>query len=270
MDILTHALSGTVIAACAASFSNKKTLGKAKIILAGTVGGILPDLDAISMWSKFDATIGSFFNLPYTGKKIYGMKLWYSHHAFFHSMLASILFGIMLLGIAYFFYKVVKQKNETIRKVSFLKTNLIYSIAFTLGYWAHLAGDLPTPSSVWNGIAFFWPSQEYIGGYGKIWWWNNYDIFLLILISIFIIILTPICFTFIKKRAKIFSVSIFTVMLILITIQINTRQYDYSYERNTKHYAEMEQNSKKEQERILGKRIYSYMAWFDSKLKFYF
>lgn len=270
MDILTHAISGTAVATTAATFVKVKPLGRAKILLAGTLGGVFPDIDAVSMWSRFNGTFGKIFGLSHSGREIYGMKLWYSHHAFFHSLLASILFGLLLLGIIYLIKKRKKNRISNSLTPSFLSSHIIYFVAFVLGYWAHLVGDLPTPASVWGGIAFLWPSQEYIGGYGKIWWWNNYDIFLLILSSIALILLVPLLSKYIRSRAKIFSVLILSITLSLTVIQINTREFDYAYENNTTRYAEMEQNSKKEQERILGKRLYGYMMWFDSKMKFHF
>lgn len=270
MDILTHAISGTAVAACAATFVKASPLRRTKVLCIGTLGGIFPDIDAVSMWSKFDATIGQFFNLPYTGKQIYGMKLWYSHHAFFHSLLASILFGLLLLLFVYLIRSRKDKEGKDISFLAFLQNKIIYFTTFELGYWAHLAGDLPTPSSVWGGVALFWPSKTYIGGAGKIWWWNNYDIFLLICLSIVLILAIPLISSYIKKQVKIFSSLVLCLTLSLILVQINTRKYDYAYKESTANYAKMEENSKKEQERILGKRLYRYMSWFDRKLKFYF
>ncbi len=270
MDILTHAISGTAVAACASSFMKTNALKKTKILLVGTFGAVLPDIDAISMWSRFNSTIGALFNLPYSGREIYGMKLWYSHHAFFHSLLASLLFGVLLLASIYFIQKVLKRKNKSLSVISFIQTKGIYFIVFVLGYWAHLAGDLPTPASVWGGIAFGWPSSVYWGGSGRIWWWNNYDVFLLILLSTFLILFVPVLSKWIKKRVRFFSIFLLTITLMFITIQINTRQYNYAYTTDSSRYAQMEENSKKEQERILGKRLYGYMKWFDDKLKIHF
>lgn len=268
MDILTHALSGTAIATCTSAFIETKPLNKVKILLAGTFGGILPDLDAISLWSGFNPLFGKLFNLPNTGREIYGMKFWYSHHAFMHSVLASILFGLLLVG---FLYQIEKTRNKERAKPVFTNQfSLVCSITFIFGYWAHLAGDLPTPSSVWGGIALFWPSTMYIGGSGKIWWWNNYDIFLLILGCALLNLALPAVSKFIRHKGKIIPFLILGLTFFLIIRQTNTREFDYAYEGDTPHYTEMEENSKKEQERILGKRLYQYMSWFDSKLKFYF
>lgn len=265
MDILTHAISGTAMAACTSTFVKTTPLRRAKILLVGTLGGILPDLDAISLWSQFDRTFGKLFQLSYKGKEIYSMKLWYSHHAFLHSFVSSVFLGTLLMTIIYLIRSHKKTGVEP--KQTFKHTHIIYFITFILGYWAHLAGDLPTPSSAWGGIALWWPSDNYVGGLGKIWWWNNYDVFLLILTCVFIILIVPLLSKYLKKHQRLFSVTILCITFCLIMIQINTRKYDYS---TPGQYAQKEQASQKEQERILGKRIYRAMVWFDSKLKFYF
>lgn len=220
------------------------------------------------MWSRFDCTFGELFDLSHSGRDIYSMKLWYSHHAFFHSLLASIIFGILLLTIICFFKRMTNKSKYIDTSKSLLETHFLYFIVFILGYWAHLLGDLPTPASSWGGIAFMWPSNEYIGGFGKIWWWNNYDIFLLILSSIFIILIVPILSGYIKRKARLFSTIVLSITLCLIILQINTRKYDYN--QRSVQYAQMEQNSKEEQKRILGKHLYEFMSWFDNQLKFYF
>lgn len=266
MDILTHALSGAVVASCTCAFIKAKGSDEIKILSIGVLGGILPDVDAISMWSGFDNTLGQLFSLSKTGKQIYSDKLWYSHHAFFHSLLASIIFGIVIF-IIIFSFRFFKDKQQ-INLRNFLKRYLIYPLTFIFGYLAHLAGDLPTPSGSWGGISFLFPSSKYIGGYGKIWWWNNYDIFLILLICLFCNLLLLLLFRKKNKRIKILITSATCCFsLFLIISQINSREYDYS---DRKKYTELEKNSKKEQERILGKRIYNYMEYFDKSLKIYF
>lgn len=268
MDILTHALSGAAIATCVSTFVKTTPLRKVKIILTGTIGGMLPDIDAISMWSRFDATFGKLFGLSDTGKVVYSSKFWYSHHAFFHSLSASIILGILFILCIYLIRKSLKKTDKHF--AGFMKDHAIYFITFVLGFWAHLAGDLPTPASAWGGIALWWPGENYTGGYGKIWWWNNYDIFLLIICCIIINLTVPV-FKVLRNKSKIINSIILSLTFILILIQINSRQYDYAYTKSTAAtYAEMERNSKKEQERILGKHLYKLMDKFDSSLKIYF
>lgn len=266
MDILTHALSGVAVATVVANYNKTSALRKAKILLVGAVGGALPDIDAISMWSKFDHTFGTLFNLPHSGRVIYGSKFWYSHHAFFHSLIGSLILAIIFFLILF----LIKRRKKSPTLAAFCKKDSVFFIAFLLGYWAHLAGDLPTPSSVWGGIGFLWPSPEYIGGYGKIWWWNNYDIFLLIVCCIVINLVVPAVSKYIRSKSRVFTLSVATVTLLLILVQINTRHYDYSYTGHSSDYAKMEQKSKEEQKRILGKKIYYYMDKFDKKLKINF
>lgn len=268
MDILTHALSGATVATCVSTFVKTTPLRKVKIILTGTIGGMLPDIDAISMWSRFDATFGKLFGLSDTGKVVYSSKFWYSHHAFFHSLSASIILGILFILCIYLIRKSLKKTDKHF--AGFMKDHAIYFITFVLGFWAHLAGDLPTPASAWGGIALWWPGENYTGGYGKIWWWNNYDIFLLIICCIIINLTVPV-FKVLRNKSKIINSIILSLTFILILIQINSRQYDYAYTKSTAAtYAEMERNSKKEQERILGKHLYKLMDKFDSSLKIYF
>jgi hypothetical protein len=96
LDILSHSLSGLALGTVLASFAQGPRR-KLAILGIATFGGALPDLDAISMWSGFDRTFGSWFQLNQSGRFIYSAKFWYSHHAFFHSLLAPLLW----LGLYY-------------------------------------------------------------------------------------------------------------------------------------------------------------------------
>lgn len=263
MDILTHTLSGLAVATCTAAFV-PKVRDKIALCCVGAVGGALPDLDAISLWSRFDGTLGKLFNLQVKGSVIYSSKFWYSHHAFLHSLVGGLLFGALLMFILYFCRK---NRGDFL---PFLKAKKIYFVTFVLAYCAHLAGDLPTPSSAWGGIALFFPSADYVGGYGKIWWWNNYDIFLLIVVCIVLNIIALLFVRFLKEKTKSIVLVVFAVCLVAIVLQINTRQFDYAYSKDNSKYMEMEQNSKMEQQRILGDKLYKMMKSFDDKLKFYF
>ncbi|GHS99442.1 hypothetical protein FACS189421_09900 [Bacteroidia bacterium] len=86
MDILTHICSGIAGATVIAAFVYKHPVKRLKVLAAGAIGGAFPDIDTISMWSRFDSTFGRLLGLSHTGKVIYGEKYWYSHHAFFHSI----------------------------------------------------------------------------------------------------------------------------------------------------------------------------------------
>ena len=262
MDILTHICSGVAVATVIASFAKEKDIKPLKILGFGALGGAFPDIDAISMWSHFDSTIGHFLGLSHTGRTIYGAKFWYSHHAFFHSVAAALIIALLLVLMGYLLRKVRKgNKKETLFEYCKRKWWLLG--AFIAGYLCHLLGDLPTPSSVWGGVNMFYPSDAYVGGSGKIWWWNNYDIFLLLVACIIantVVILT--C----KRHLRQLTVGIALLTFTLIAVQTNTRHYDYAYIGNASNYAEMEQQSKTEQERILGGRIYKCMKWVDDHI----
>ncbi len=268
MDILTHILSGGVIGTVVASSAGFKLSKRVGVMLTGMLGGAFPDIDAISMWSRFDGTFGKLFGFSHTGRAIYGAKFWYSHHAFFHSVAASVLFGLLFAGIAYLIYRFRSSSKKSF--IDFFRKNIIFFCAFVLGCWMHLLGDLPTPASVWGGIRLFWPMNDYVGGFGKIWWWNNYDIFLILLIC-FIVNSGLLLFSgFIKSRIKYLTGFLFVAAFFLIVYQMNNREIDYAYTGNTTKYTTFEEQSKKEQERILGKKMYHIMDAFDRKVKINF
>ena len=266
MDILIHISSGVASATAIAAFAGKQSVKRWQILAAGAIGGAFPDIDAVSMWSRFDATFGRLFGLNHSGQVIYGEKFWYSHHAFFHSIMASLLFAAVFGLLAYSIYRLKHKTTHSFFR--FFKKNIFIIIAFIAGYILHLLGDMPTPASVWGGVNLFWPSNNYIGGSGKIWWWNNYDIFLLIVLCI--IINGILLFAFKRKIQKIMIILVSAFTILLIEIQINNRKYDYAYNSHTSHYEEMERHSKEEQKRILGKPLYSTMEYLDRHLPFQF
>jgi hypothetical protein len=265
MDILTHICSGIAGATVVAAFADQRAGGRLRILASGAMGGAIPDIDTISMWSHFDGTFGRWFNLAHDGRTIYGEKFWYSHHAFFHSIVAALLLTLLFASVCYGLRRIARKKTAN---SSHCRRNMPILIAFVTGYILHLAGDMPTPASVWGGINLCFPDDGYVGGSGKIWWWNNYDIFLLLVLCITINILL----FFVRKRhmQRIAVVSVAVCTLLLIEIQIHTRQYDYAYSGNASRYTEMEQRSKEEQQHILGKPLYTTMEWLDRHLPFHF
>jgi inner membrane protein len=264
MDILTHALSGVAFGTVISGLSNCKIKNQIGYMSIGGFGGVLPDIDAISLWSRFDSTFGRLFGLSHPGKDIYSAKFWYSHHGFMHSLVSCLLFGL-LLG---FVLNLAQSRFKSLFK-SF-KDNRLYLLVFVSGFIFHLLGDLPTPSSSWNGINLFWPSKHYIGGTGEIWWWNNYDIFLIILSIIIINVIT----IFIGRLARIkvlkITISTFLLGFVMIMHQIKTRTFDFNYEGHTTKYDLYEQKSKEIQKQILGTKLYGFMVGFDNKLKINF
>ena len=226
-------------------------------------------MDAISLWSGFDTTIGNFFNLSVSGKEIYSGKYWFSHHAFLHSVFAGILIAGLLGLISYMIdskFKGLKYKNF----LESLNKKRILLIGFFLGFIIHLIEDMPTPASAWGGVNFFWPSKSYTGGTGDIWWWNNYDIFLIVVAVIVANLILHIIQRFIHFDLRKITVGVFIIGLSLAIIQIKTRNFDFSYTGHATRYQEFEDKSKQLQKEILGDKLYLLMEKFDNKLKIYF
>ena len=269
MDILTHTLSGVAIGTTVSSFNNSGFKNKLKIVLISGFAGALPDLDVISLWSGFDSTIGDFFNLSARGKEIYSAKYWYSHHAFLHSALAGLLIAGLLGIIGYLIDTKVKGlKNITI--LDSIKNKFILLIGFFLGFLIHLIEDMPTPASTWGGVNFFWPSKSYIGGTGDIWWWNNYDIFLIVTFVVMLNLILPLFRRSMHFDLRKFTVGIFILGFLLVITQIKTRDFDFVYNGHTSRYQYFEDKSKQIQKEILGEKLYQIMESFDNKLKIYF
>ena len=270
MDILTHALSGIAAGTAVSCFSSQKYTRTLLIAAMSGFAGVLPDLDAISLWSKFDSTIGSFFNLAASGKTIYSAHYWYSHHGFMHSVLAGIFFAL-LMGFSHYMICFKHKSFKAPDMIAYLGRYRLVFAGFLLGYYTHLLGDIPTPASSWGGVNLFWPSKTYIGGTGHIWWWNNYDIFIIVLSMITantILLLSQkrIGMRLCKRAASVIAVAGFALVL----SQIASRTNSYAYSGHTPRYAEMEAQSKEEQKRILGDKVFGIMEVLDKHLKIYF
>lgn len=262
MDIISHTLTGVAVGTVFATISNSSWKSKGVIILAGGFGGALPDFDAISLWSKFDSIIGSSIGLSNSGKEIYFGKFWYSHHAAFHSILAPII--LIIISII---TNSIKKKNFNLPKIiEQVKTRKFSLLAFFFGFIFHLFEDMPTPASVWGGVNLFYPSSNYVGGFGNIWWWNNYDLVLIIFSVIvlnLLINIIPKYYYIIKMRT---SVAVFLLGLSLFLFQINTRTVDFAYTGHTIDYDKFESQSKLIQKDILGEKLYEIMTSIDDKI----
>jgi membrane-bound metal-dependent hydrolase YbcI (DUF457 family) len=266
MDILTHTLSGLAVGSLVAGFSRKGFGARTGILLAGGIGGALPDLDAVSLWSKFDTTIGRFFHLPHSGAEIYSGKFWYSHHGFFHSLAAGLLLALLVAAIVATI-RARAGKSGLKRRGGIGKPIFV---ALLCGFVIHLLEDLPTPASDWGGVRLFWPLKTYVGGAGEIWWWNNYDLFLIaagVLAVGVVLLLTNRLF---RAGTKYLLVAVFVFGCVLTTVQIGSRKNDYAYTGHTENYQSFEAASRKEQQRILGDRLYRAMERLDRALPIYF
>ena len=251
MDILSHTFSGVATASLGIALVSLGRGEKVKYLFLGAFVGAFPDLDAVSMWSKWDVV----FNTAQKGHAIYTDSHWYSHHGFFHSLMS----GFLLVSIIFFFQKYVFKKN-------FKVAHYVMLFFLFLGYFAHLLEDMPTPHSMWGGVRLFFPSGEYVGGFGKIWWWNNYDIFLLIVaISVFNLICLQLGFIHENYR-KVLAVIGTQLLVAVIFVQINSRVHDYSYQGSTAYYMKYEKESLEEQKRILGPWLYNVMHDLDNKI----
>lgn len=182
MDTLIHILLGLATATVIGSQVACRPAQKWKILLLGIIGGVFPDIDAISLWTGFDSSIGQWFPLSHTGREIYHGHLWYSHRGFMHSLLGLLLWSTILTYLLSAFYTYILKGARHIRgAISYLWP---YFAAFAAAYGMHLVADLFTPAGTWGGIRLFFPFEVYVGGWGMVWWWNNYDIFTLLLVCV--------------------------------------------------------------------------------------
>jgi inner membrane protein len=266
MDILIHTLSGATTAAFIATFSDSKTKVKLLMVLLGAFAGALPDIDAISLWSKFDGTFGKWLHLSHSGNQIYFGKFWYSHHGFFHSVFAAALFSIIFMWIHNSCFSKEKWRDYFKRK----QTKLLFAVFF-FSYISHLLGDLPTPGAAWGGIRLFFPFEIYIGGYGTTWWWNNYDVFLALLVTSGLLLLFILAEDkFLKKDLIKLASGIYIFGVLLCCYFVTHHSISFSYSGNTSRYEYYERTSKIDQWNRLGKRVASYISKIDKHLPFYF
>ncbi|MDR3238181.1 MAG: metal-dependent hydrolase [Spirochaetia bacterium] len=261
MDIFSHTTAGLAAGALAAGMPRGASFAlKLRILIAGLLGGAFPDIDALSLWKGFDAAIGRGLGLA-PGRAIYHGKLWYSHHGFFHSIAAVALFAC-IAALLFNTAGLIRERR------GFRGKFLAVFAAFAMGGFAHLLCDCITPASVWGGIRIFFPAEVYAGGWGYVWWWNNYDLFLIISGSCIINLL----FLFVPSLSlrRIVPAVLTSAAVVLIAVQIHGRQFEYSYSGNSKRYFELEKRSKEEQRRVLGEKIYGLMEKLDKSINFYF
>ncbi|MDR1866359.1 MAG: metal-dependent hydrolase [Bacteroidales bacterium] len=270
MDILTHTVSGLAAGSVLANMTpaDVPVCKKWRIMIAGAVGGAFPDMDAISLWSRFDATIGRWFGLEHSGSVIYSGKFWYSHHAFFHSVVAALAVGWLAVCLPSVLRRMTRRKTSF---GLFPKSCKPVYFGFVAGWLAHLLGDCITPASTWGGVRMFWPLPVYVGGWGNVWWWNNYDLFLIITLC-FLLNLAWMTATAPsgKRRIRAVPAAIALITFLWLAVQVKSRQTDYAYEGHATRYRQLEEASKKEQQRILGTGMYRWMEKLDNKLPFYF
>lgn len=261
MDILSHTLTGIAVGTVGCAFVKRgrnSVRKKALIILSGALAGAIPDMDAISLWSGFDDYIGSTFNLSHTGRQIYFGKLWYSHHGMFHSLFMGALIPVLWLVLG----SVIGKRSGSIqnRFQRRFHSGKLGMLIFFSAYALHCFEDMITPSGSWDGVRLFFPSTEYYGGWSKIWWWNNYDLFLIILS----VIVVNLVFQLFKTKTKSLVFVSFFVGLALFVIQIARRpNMDTIWNKN-------EVASKNLQKKFLGTKVYNVMEDFDNSMSLHF
>lgn len=265
MDILSHTFSGIAIGTTAIHFNKKGFKNNLGLILVCGLAAFFPDLDAITYWSKFDETIGEFLNLEERGVDLYHQKRWFSHHALFHSLTMAICFSlIFVMGLKLF-------KGITFSKV--FKTYNIELFAVLIAYLVHLFEDMPTPDFVWGGVAFLFPSENYWGGKGYIWWWNNYDLLLIIIGAAFSNVLIKLMGVLLKLNTKRLALGVLFLAFSLYIKQMINRPYDFNYSGMNGHHQvwiKNEAKSKEIQKEILGEGLFGIMEKLDNSIPFWF
>jgi len=263
MDILTHILSGTAAATVAASLSGKDTGRKGIIVVLGAVGAVLPDLDTVSRWHGFDRTFGRWLGPGENGREIYFANHWYSHHNAAHSLLAALLAALALVGVLYLCHRLFAKKKKN--ALAYLKSTAVYGVALFLGYLMHLLGDLPTPSSTWGGIKLFWPLDVPVGGWGRIWWWNNYDLFLIIYACCLINVAALLVCRPKGRCARVLPAIVFALALTAVVYQVGHRPVSFGSD-TKRSYDRLEADSLRVQRDMLGSTLYGLMHDMDRLL----
>lgn len=266
MDILTHTISGMAAGALVAGFTKKKPAAQVGIVALSGLGGALPDLDAISLWSDFDATFGRFFDLALPGREIYSGRLWYSHHGFLHSIAAAVLVAVI--------FAVIGRLFQTRRGIGGSSNSLHDSlhrlfpalIGFVSGFVLHLTEDMLTPAASWGGVRLLWPLKTYIGGTGDIWWWNNYDLFLIATGTLAACFSVLVLMRWTRRHLRPVLLGLFLLGCVLFTVQVAARDTNYAYTAHTARSRDLETESKREQREILGEELYAAMSWLDDRI----
>jgi hypothetical protein len=141
-----------------------------------------------------------------------------------------------------------------------------YTIAFALAYLLHLAGDLISPSGIWGGMALFFPAKQYVGGWGLVWWWNNYDLLVILLLCIVFNLAMTFGLPMRSEASQRPPVFMFCLALLWISLQVSRRETDF----NGQNFVTNETLSHEFQESVLGAPVYHQMRKVDEALPFGF
>lgn len=264
MDLLINLLFGILSGTVVAAWNMSRPAQLWKLILIGILGAWFPSIDELSLWPRFDEIIGQGLGLTEKGTEIYFGLHWYSHNAFFHSLFSMLLFSVLIALLAGLIYRYIMRGGSTCGVC--LRYCSIYALTFAFGYLLHLFGDLVAPGGPWEGIRLFFPFEVYVGGWGFTWWWNNYDLALILFISsllnvIFIYVIPPL-----KKGMRQLPGGVLMLSMVLISIQLGKRDFDF----NKEGYTVREKASKHIQLHMLGEPLFNTMEEVDDWIPFYF
>ncbi|MGL4368102.1 MAG: hypothetical protein ACRCUT_00285, partial [Spirochaetota bacterium] len=115
-----------------------------------------------------------------------------------------------------------------------------------------------------------WPLPYYTGGTGEIWWWNNYDIFLIVFAALAASELIYFAGMLFRVNTKAAASAVLILCAGLVFFQIKTRNFDFNYSGFTPKYAEYGKESKDIQKKLLPGSIYGIAAALDRKLRINF
>ncbi|MCI4666865.1 MAG: metal-dependent hydrolase [Bacteroidia bacterium] len=261
---MINILLGLGIGTAMAAWNRSRPAQQVKLMAIGALGACFASLDEITLWSRFDDTLGTWLGLEESGVEIFMGTHWYSHQAFMHSILANVLFStLLLLGMGLVYYKILKGAPSLSSAINYVS---VYALTFGLSYFVHLLGDLAAPSGPWHGIQLFFPMEVHVGGWGMTWWWNNYDLSLVLGVVLILNLALIKWIPPLKKGMRYLPACVCGFALLLISWQLSTRGYDF----NKEGYATREKASHHIQEEILGHKIHTMMAKFDEKMPFYY
>ncbi len=264
MDAVINILLGACAGLVIAGWNRSRPSQRFKLMVVGMIGASLPSLDELTLWAGFDRWIGSWLVLPASGHEIYFGTFWYSHQGFFHSLLAGFLLSILLgwvLSLVY--YHIMKGTKSLAAAFRYLAG---YMFAAGFGFYLHLLGDIVAPGGPWGGIRLFYPLHTYVGGWGLTWWWNNYDIALILVLALAIGLIYLSTAHPLKKGFRLMPMVVLLFSLTSISWQLSQREFNFNHHS----YTAREIASKQIQRQLLGDPLTKWMEWFDQKLPVYF
>ncbi|TAE50365.1 MAG: metal-dependent hydrolase [Bacteroidetes bacterium] len=264
VDAIINLTAGVAVATTVAAQHACRPAQRIKILVSGAIGGLFPDIDSFSVWPVLFGEWGFWQHAAPAGADIYFGKSWYSHLAFMHSLLGLFLStGAMALLFSMLHTHVFRRSPNMISALMYLGP---YTIAFALAYLLHLAGDLISPSGIWGGMALFFPAKQYVGGWGLVWWWNNYDLLVILLLCIVFNLAMTFGLPMRSEASQRPPVFMFCLALLWISLQISRRETDF----NGQNFVTNETLSHEFQESVLGAPVYHQMRKVDEALPFGF